>query len=136
VSVKATFSHRFRYLALLSGSLVVGALYDLGFALLMIAAPGVPARLLDLPLPPPEGVFYLWVMAVLLAMLAVLYLIAARETRRYSAIVAVAIGGRLLGGLALGFAAWRLGLSGLWPLAAADAAFGLAHVAFWWPVRS
>lgn len=136
MSVKATFSRRFRYMTLLSASLVAGALYDLVFALLMVAAPGVPARLLDLPLPPPEGAFYLWVMAVLLSMLAALYLIAARDTRRYSAIVAVAVGGRLLGGLVLGFGAWRLGLDGLWPLAAADTAFGLAHAAFWWPIRS
>jgi hypothetical protein len=137
VSVKKHFAHRFRLLALLRGSLVLGALYDLAFALLMVAAPGVPARLLDLPLPPlPEGAFYLWVMAVLLTMLSGFYLLAARDTRRYSGNVAVAIGGRLLGGLALGIAAWRLGLDGLWPLAAADAAFGLAHAAFWWPIRS
>jgi hypothetical protein len=137
VSVKKHFAHRFRLLALLRGSLVLGAVYDLAFALLMVAAPGVPARLLDLPLPPlPEGAFYLWVLAVVLAMLAAFYLLAARDTRRYSGNVAVAIGGRLLGGLALGIAAWRLGLDGLWPLAAADAAFGLAHAVFWWPIRS
>jgi hypothetical protein len=138
VSVKDHFAQRFRLLALLRGSLVLGALYDLGFALLMVAAPGVPAQLLDLPLPPlPEGAFYLWVLAVLLAMLAALYLLAARDTRRYSGIVAIAIGGRLLGGLALGIAALRgPGLEGLYPLAAADAAFGLAHAAFWWPLRS
>jgi hypothetical protein len=137
VSVKKHFAHRFRLLALLRGSLVLGAVYDLVFALLMVAAPGVPARLLDLPLPPlPEGAFYLWVLAVLLAMVAAFYLLAARDTRRYSGNVAVAIGGRLLGGLALGIAAWRFGLDGLWPLAAADAAFGLAHAGFWWPIRS
>jgi hypothetical protein len=99
----------------------------------------VPARLLGLPLPPlPDGAFYLWVLAVLLTMLSALYLIAARDTRRYSGIVAVAIAGRLLGGLALGAAALRggQGLEGLWPLAAADTAFGLAHAAFWWPIRS
>lgn len=138
MSVKDHFARRFRLLAWLRGSLVAGAVYDLVFALLMVAAPGVPARILDLPLPPlPEGAFYLWVMAVLLSMLAALYLLAARDTRRYSGIVAVAIGGRLLGGLALAIAAWRgPGLEGLYPLAAADAAFGLAHAAFWWPIRS
>lgn len=137
MSVKDHFAHRFRLLAWLRGSLVAGAVYDLVFALLMVAAPGVPARILDLPLPPPETMFYLWVMAVLLSMLAALYLLAARDTRRYSGIVAVAIGGRLLGGLALGIAAWRgPGLEGLYPLAAADAAFGLAHAACWWPIRS
>lgn len=138
VSVKEHFAHRFRLLGLLRGSLVLGALYDLGFALLMVAAPGVPARLLGLPLPPlPEGAFYLWVLAVLLTMLAALYLLAARDTRRYSGIVVIAIGGRLLGGLALGIAALRgPGLEGLYPLAVADTAFGLAHAAFWWPLRS
>ena len=69
--------------------------------------------------------------------LAALYLFAAHDTRRYSGIVAVAIAGRLLGGLALGVAAVRgPGLEGLYPLAAADAAFGLAHAAFWLPIRS
>lgn len=138
MSVKEHFARRFRLLTLLRGSLVLGAIYDLAFALLMVAAPGVPARLLDLPLPPlPEGAFYLWVMAVLLSMLAALYLLAARDTRRYSGIVAVAIAGRLLGGLALGIAALRgPDLEGLYPLAVADAAFGLAHAAFWWPLRS
>jgi hypothetical protein len=136
VSVKERFARRFRFLAWLRGSLVAGAVYDLVFALLMVAAPGVPARILDLPLPAPETMFYLWVLAVLLTMLAAFYLLAARDTRRYSGNVAVAIGGRLLGGLVLGIAAWRLGLDGLWPLAAADAAFGVAHAAFWWPIRS
>lgn len=138
MSVRDSFAHRFRLLALLRGSLVVGAIYDLGFAGLMVAAPGVPARLFDLPLPPlPEGAFYLWVLAVLLAMAAAFYLLAARDTRRYSGIVAVAIAGRLLGGLVLAIAAWRgPGLDGLIPLAVADAAFGISHAAFWWPLRS
>ena len=138
MSVKDRFAQRFRLLAWLRGSLIAGAVYDLGFAMLMVAAPGVPARLFHLPLPPlPEGAFYLWVLAVLLTMLAALYLIAARDTRRYSGIVVVAIGGRLLGALAMTIAALRgPGLEGLYPLAAADAAFGLAHAAFWWPLRS
>lgn len=132
------FARRFRFLSLLRGSLVLGALYDAVFAVLMVAAPGVPARMLGLPLPPlPEGAFYLWVMATLLLMLAALYLVAARDTRRYSGIVAVAIGGRLLGGVLLGIAAVRgPDLGGLYPLAAADLAFGLAHAAFWGPIRS
>lgn len=132
------FARRFRFLSLLRTSLVLGALYDAVFAVLMVAAPGVPARMLDLPLPPlPEGAFYLWVLATLLLMLSALYLVAARDTRRYSGIVAVAIGGRLLGALALGLAGLRgSGLDGLYPLAAADLAFGLAHAVFWIPVRS
>ena len=138
MTVTDRFSRRFLYLKLLSGSLVLGALYDLGFAVLMAAAPGVPARAFDLPLPPlPEGAFYLWVLTVLLAMLAALYLVAARDPRRYSGIIAVAIGGRLLGGLVLLAAALRApGLPGLYPMAAADLAFGIAHAAFWLPIRS
>ena len=34
-------------------------------------------------------------------------------------------------------AAWgHPGLQGLYPLAAADLGLGLAHAAFWWPVRA
>jgi hypothetical protein len=132
------FVRRFRLLALLQGSLVAGALYDLAFAVLMATAPQVPARMLSLPLPPlPEGRFYLWIIAVFLAMLATLYLAAARDPRRYSAVIAVAIGGRVLG--AAVFAAAALagsGLGGLLPLAAADFAFGAVHAASWWPIRS
>jgi len=133
-----SFVRRFRLLALLRASLVAGALYDLGFAALMVAAPAVPARMLSLPLPPlPRGAFYLWVLATLLSMLALLYLAAAYDPRRYSAIIAVAIGGRTLGALALAIAA-LLGpdLNGLVPLAVADLAFGAVHAAAWLPIRS
>lgn len=138
MSVKAHFARRFRFLLLLRGSLLLGALYDLAFAVLMIAAPELPARRLGLPLPPlPRGAFYLWVMAVLLAMLACLYLFAAHDTRRYSGIVLVALLGRVAGGLVLAAAALRgPELAGLWALAAADLGFGLAHALFWLPIRS
>jgi hypothetical protein len=135
MKVTPRFARRFLFLRLLIASLVVGALYDLGFAVLMVAAPQVPAEAFDLPLPPPDGMFYLWVMAVLLTMLAALYLVAARDPRRYSGIIAVAMGGRLLGGLVLLAAALR-GLPGLYPMAAADLVFGLAHALFWLPIRT
>lgn len=132
------FVRRFRLLGLLRGSLVTSALYDLAFAVLMVAAPQIPARILNLPLPPlPEGRFYLWIMATLLLMLAALYLAAAHDPRRYSAIIAVAIGGRALGAAAFAVAALTgSGLGGLWPLAAADLAFSLLYAASWWPIRS
>lgn len=133
-----SFVRRFRLLALLRASLAAGALYDLGFAVLMVVAPEVPARLFNLPLPPlPRGAFYLWILATLLTMLALLYLAAAYDPRRYSAIIAVAIGGRTLGALAF-FLAVLLGpdLNGLVPLAVADLAFGAAHAAAWLPIRS
>jgi hypothetical protein len=66
-----------------------------------------------------------------------LYLAAAHDPRRYSAIIAVAIGGRLVGAIALATAA-LLGpdLRGLLPLAGADFAFGAVHAAAWFPIRS
>lgn len=137
MTVTARFAHRFHWLRLLIGSLVAGALYDFGFAVLIAAAPEVPARIFHLPLPPlPEGAFYLWILAVLLTMLAAFYLVAARDPRRYSGIIAVAIGGRILGGLVLLAAALYAGLPGLYPMAGGDLAFGIAHAAFWWPIRS
>jgi hypothetical protein len=130
----ARFARRFRFLQLLRASLVAGALYDLGFALLMIAVPGRLGEWLDLPLPP---FFYLWLIALLLAMLAAVYLLAARDPRRYSGNLRVAIGGRLAGAAVLALAAAREpALGGLWVAAAADAAFGAAHLALWWPLRS
>ena len=121
---------RFFYLRLLRVSLVLGALYDLGFAALMVLAPQVPSRLLSLPMPGER--FYLWLLAVLLAMLGVLYLVAAEDPRRYSAVVLVAALGRCAGAAAMALAALgRPDLAGLWPLAAADLAFGLVHGFLW-----
>lgn len=138
MSVTAHFARRFRFLTLLRASLVLGALWDTLFAVLLAAAPEASARAFELPLPPlPEGVFYLWIIAVVLLMLSAMYLLAARDTRRYSGIVAVAIGGRILGGLVLFYAALRpAGVPGLVPMAAADLGFGIAHAAFWLPIRS
>jgi hypothetical protein len=137
-AVAAQFARRFRFLALLRLSLAIAAAYDAAFAVVMWVAPEVPARLLTLPLPPlPAGTFYLRTMAILLWMLAALYLVAARDTARSTAIIAVAIAGRLLGGLAFLATAWgHPDLSGLYPLAAADLAFGVGHAFFWWPLRA
>jgi hypothetical protein len=122
--------NRFFYLRLLRASLVLGALYDLGFAAFMVLAPQVPARLLALPLPGER--FYLSLLAVLLSMLAVLYLAAAEDPRRYTAVVLAAACGRCAGAAAFAFAAYgRPDLHGLWILAAADLAFGLVHGSLW-----
>jgi hypothetical protein len=127
-------SHRRpRHPRALGWSLRLGALYDSTFALLMVAAPRLPARFLGLPLPPlPSGAFYLWIMAVLLLMLSSLYLLAAADPARHAGVVAVATAGRALGGVAfLAAALGAPGLSGLYPLAAADLAFAIAHASFW-----
>jgi hypothetical protein len=139
MSITAHFARRFRFLTLLRASLVLGALWDVAFALLLAFAPEASARVFELPLPPlPEGAFYLWVLGVLLLMLAALYVVAARDPRRYSGILAVAIGGRVLGGLVLLLASigGERGVPGLYPMAAADLAFGISHAAFWLPIRS
>ena len=137
VTPPSRFAHRFRLLTVLRASLVAGAIYDLFFAVLMTLAPEAPARWFALPLPPlPEGRFYLWLIAILLTMLALLYLAAAHDPRRYTAVLAVAILGRTLGAVAL-FAAFRsTGLSGLLPLACADLAFAVVHALCGWPLRS
>ncbi|MFP5287537.1 MAG: hypothetical protein ACLGI9_17500 [Thermoanaerobaculia bacterium] len=135
MSVVTDFARRFRFLTLLRASLLLGALWDVAFALLLAFAPEASARAFELPLPPlPEGAFYLWIFAVVLLMLAAMYVLAARDTRRYSGIVGVAIGGRILGGLVLSLAALRV--PGLIPMAAADLGFGIAHAAFWLTIRS
>jgi membrane associated rhomboid family serine protease len=138
MTLTSTYVRRFRLLGLLRASLVAGAVYDVAFAALMVAAPQVPARMFNLPLPPlPQGAFYLWILATLLLMLAGLYLAAAYDPRRYSAIIAVAIAGRALGALVFAFAALRgPDLGGLLPLAAGDLVFSLVHAAAWWPIRS
>lgn len=122
-----------RLLFVLRLSLIVGAFYDLVFALLMVLAPRLPARLLDLPL--PGAPFYLWVMAVLLLMLAAIYVLTAWDPICYRGAIVVAIVGRLLGGVTLAFGAVHLALPGLWVLALADLAFGLVHATCWWPIR-
>jgi tetrahydromethanopterin S-methyltransferase subunit F len=135
MSVTARFARRFRFLSLLQASLVAGAAYDLVFAALMVVAPGVPARVLGLPL--PGAPFYLWVMATLLGMLAALYILAARDPRRYSGVIPVAVAGRLLGALAFTVAACldpRL-LPGIAVLAVCDFALGATPALFWYPVR-
>jgi len=113
---------------LLRGTLVAGAVYDFGFAAVMLGAPGLVTGPLRLPLPGES--FYLRVLAVLLAMIGSVYLVAARDPRRNRALVAIAIAGRSAGFLALSSAAaGRPELAGLWVAAGGDLAFALLHLA-------
>lgn len=135
MSVTARFAHRFRYLAFLQASLFVGALYDFVYAVLMFVAPKPTAGLLHLPL--PGAPFYLWLLGIFLGMLAALNFLAARDPRRYSGIVAVAIVGRLCGALAFTVAGIldRSLLPGIGLLAACDFILGAAPALFWLPLR-
>ncbi len=130
----ARFARRFLLLKLLRVGLLAGATFDLALAAALTAAPEVSTRALRLPL--PEERFYLWQLAVPLVMLALLQGIAAYDSRRYSGVIAVTIGGRLLGALQLGAAASsRADLAGLVWLAAGDLALGGSLAACWWPLR-
>lgn len=110
-------------------TLVVGALYDLVFATAMLVAPRAIASAFRLPLPGPT--FYVPLLAVLLAMLASLYLAAAYDLRRLWVVPWVAGVGRLAGAVVFATAAvLDPTLGSLWLLAATDAAFGVLHLAF------
>jgi hypothetical protein len=86
----------------LSWTLAAGAAYDLFFALLMLAAPGLLERQFALPLP---------------------------GERFYLRLLAVAIAGRAVGAIVLALDAARPDLGGLWMVAAGDAAWSLLHLA-------
>ena len=129
----ASLPRRGLLLRLLRLSLVGGALYDVALAALLVLAPESTERLLRVP--PPGEDFYLWLFAVLLAMLAAFYLMAAADPISYRGNVDVAIAGRTAAGLVLVFAARRTGLAGLYALAAGDLLFAAVQGLFWLPVR-
>ncbi len=121
-----------RALDLLRATLVLGAVYDFVYAILMVVAPELPERLLQLP--QPQEAFYLGIMAVFLTMLGSLYLFAARDPRRYSGIIVVAILGRLAGGVVFVVTAMRNPeLWGLYVLAGGDTLIALSHAFFFRP---
>jgi hypothetical protein len=135
MKTQSPLARRFHLVTFLRLGLIVGALYDFGFAALMTFLPEWTSRTFRVPL--PSEAFYLWLIAVFLVMLGTLYLAAAQDPRRYSAIVVVAIGGRFLGFVALALAASaRPEWAGLWPLAMADLAFSVFHAATWVPLRA
>ena len=140
MKVTRRFARRFRLLGLLRTSLGLGAAIDLLAAVGLFVAPVALER--DLGLSPDASQLALVLVllaGLLLTMLAALYVLAARDPRRYSGIVLVAIVGRLAGAVLFGALAWgawtRPALGGLWPLAAVEAALGLAHAFTWIPLR-
>lgn len=115
-------------------SLVAGAVYDLIFAAIMVVAPGLPEKLLELR--PPGDDFYLWLIAVFLTMLAAFYFYAAYDPRAYAGNIKVAIVGRTAGFVVMIAAALAdPTLWGLYALAAGDLLFAVSHALFWWPIR-
>jgi len=128
------FARRFLFLRLLRLSLGAGAAANVLVAGTLV---GLAPRSLDL-LPATwldRGDGGRWVLAVLCLMLAALYAVAARDPRRYSAIIAVAIAGRLgLGLVLIALAAGRPEHSPLPVWAALEITLGAAHGLFWYPV--
>lgn len=138
MKVTRHFARRFRLLEVLRGALGLGAILNLAAAFLLVVS---PAALAELAGSSPEAVqaesFLLWLVAALLVPLGVLYFMAARDPRRYSGIIVVAIGGRLLGAAALGAGAvHRPELGGLWVLAGADLALAALIAGSWIPLRA
>ena len=71
-------------------------------------------------------------LSVLLLVIGLLSVAAAREPRRYSAVIAAVVGGRLLGAFVLGSAAWGSSdLQGLWLLGGTNALLASATGWFW-----
>lgn len=139
-SMKVTrrFARRFRLLEVLRGALGLGGLLDLTVAVLVVVSPAALAKLAGIPLEAVRAEAHLpWLLAALLLPLGTLYFVAARDPRRYSGIIVVAIGGRLLGAAALGAGAvHRPELGGLWVLAGANLALAVLIAGSWIPLRA
>lgn len=137
MKVTRQFARRFRLLEVLRGALGLGGLLNLAAAFLALLSPAALASLMGVrPEPLQGGAVLLWLLASLLLPLGVLDFLAARDPRRYSGIIVVAIGGRLLGAAALGAGAiHRPELGGLWGLAAVDLALAVLIAGSWIPLR-
>jgi hypothetical protein len=134
MKVTRQFARRFRLLTLLRAVLGLGGALHLATAAVLVAAPAALAASLGTAV--PEEPVLRWLLAALLAPLAGVYLLAARDPRRYAGAIVVVIGGRALGALALGAGALaRPDAGGLWTLAGVDLAFAVAIAAAWLPLR-
>lgn len=134
MKVTRQFARRFRLLTLLRGVLALGGALHLATAAALVATPGSLATTLGAALPAEPVVR--WLLAALLTPLAGVYILAARDPRRYAGAILVVIGGRALGAVALGAGALaRTDAGGLWTLAGVDLAFAVAIAAAWLPLR-
>jgi hypothetical protein len=134
MKITRQLARRFRLLKLLRGSLGAGGLYNLGLAAGLLVAPealgGGPGPAL------PETELLAWLTGLLLTMLGILYFLAARDPRRYSGIILVAICSRVAGAVLFGtWAAARPELSSPWLLATAEGVLGATHGGCWIPLR-
>ena len=109
--------------------LAAGGVYDLVFAVSILVFTRPSAALLGLSV--PDDPVYLLFNGIFLVLLGALYLVAAREPQRYSAVAPVSAGGRGLGFLFLTWA-WLGGRPVTFlALGVADLAIGLATFVVW-----
>ncbi len=122
------------FLRLLKLSLVLGAGCDLLLALVLWLQPTLLSQWLALPLQqlPAGGDIYLHLLALLLAVLAWVYLLAAYDPVAYTGNVVAAILARAGGAVILGLAAWQPsgGVGLLW-MALAEAMLAALHAIAW-----
>lgn len=132
----ARFANRFRLLVLLRALLLAGAALEVLTAVLLLLFPATLAALTGRPA--PDGGVGPQLLAVALLLLAALAWEAARDPRRYSAIVRAAIAGYLLAATVLAFAAARdpLATTRLGWIAGGSALLGVSLAATWWALRS
>ncbi len=132
---RAYFARRFLALKILRGALVAGALYDAGLAILIVWRPAAAAGLLGLLGLRTGGSAPLAALAaVWLAMLAGLGLAAARDCRRYSAVIVALISGRSAAAIVLAAGALAAASPPPWS-AAWQGLLALTLAAAWWPQR-
>lgn len=131
----ARFANRFRFLVVLRFLLLLAAVLEVIVALLLLATPAILTQALGLPEPGTSLPFHL--LAITLLLLAALGWEAARDPRRYSAIVRTAIAGHLLAAAVFTVAAVQHATPAalLW-LAVGNALLGLVLAGIWWSVRS
>lgn len=130
---RAYFARRFLALKLLRAALVVGAFYDAAVATLLVGWPISAVGVLapgPAPGPPLGSLAALWS-----ALLALLALAAARDIRRYSAILAALVAGRMLAALLLAAAAGAAAPPTLPWLAAVNGLLAATLAGSWWPIR-
>ena len=130
---RAYFARRFLALKLLRGALVAGAFYDALLAVLLLWRPTTAAGLLGLAAAPAAATAAL--AAVWLAMLAALGVAAARDFRRYSAVIAALVCGRAAAALILATGA-LLAVAPLPSSAIWNALLAVTLAASWWPQRA
>jgi hypothetical protein len=117
-----------RAVAVVRYTMLAGAVYDLAFAVPILAAPGWLSEILHVPMPREE--VYLRLLGIFLAALALFYLLPAIYPGRYLGNVAAAAAARALGALFLFAAVAAYGQPRpLLLLGAGDLAFAIVHYA-------